>query len=438
MKVLVLLLALLPAFQHADSSRTESLPLQDTPRNEFKLDFQFIARGEVRAGGLPETEDASPVAAFLSGRTRLPVSYSRPHLEIRVVPQFSGVWGSASSISGASFKLYETWVQLRTDSGLFTKIGRQELCYDNERIIGSNDWAMAAASHDVLKLGYEGLGHKVHLLLAYNQNDENTTGGSVYRNGGYPYKTMQTLWYHYDMDLAPLGVSLLFMNNGMQEISGNGTAWQQLSGVYLKYAPEKWKAEASFYYQFGKNEANIPIQAWMASILAEYRPSKSWHLSAGYDYLSGDEYYYLRPTGAIGLAQHKVIKGFNTLYGSHHQFYGAMDFFYMRAYSDGYTPGLQNVFLGLDYSPVPTVNLAVKGHYLATAIKLEDHDRTLGGEVEFTASYSITDDIKLSAGYTFMQGSPTMEALQRTTQNKRLHWGWIQIVVVPKILNFKW
>ena len=32
--------------------------------------------------------------------------------------------------------------------------------------------------------------------------------------------------------------------------------------------------------------------------------------------------------GQIGMIQHKTIKGFSSLYGSHHKFYGAMDFFY--------------------------------------------------------------------------------------------------------------
>ena len=36
--------------------------------------------------------------------------------------------------------------------------------------LGNNDWAMAAMTHDALRLGYEGHGHQLHTFLAYNQN----------------------------------------------------------------------------------------------------------------------------------------------------------------------------------------------------------------------------------------------------------------------------
>jgi hypothetical protein len=73
---------------------------------------------------------------------------------------------------------------------------------------------MTAPTHDVLKFGYEGHGHKVHALLAYNQNSD--AGNSFYSNGIQPYKSMQTLWYHYDTPKSLFGISLLAMNIGMQ------------------------------------------------------------------------------------------------------------------------------------------------------------------------------------------------------------------------------
>ena len=49
----------------------------------------------------------------------------------------------------------------------------QDPTYDDERILGSDDWSMTAFSHDLLRIGYEGHNHKAHLMLAYNQNAEN-------------------------------------------------------------------------------------------------------------------------------------------------------------------------------------------------------------------------------------------------------------------------
>ena len=165
------------------------------------------------------------------------------------------------------------------------------LAYDDERIIGPNDWSMAGLSHDVLKLGYEGHGHKAHAVLAYNQNAENINGGTYYANGAQPYKTMQVGWYHYDVPKIPLGASLLFMNIGMQagEEGGIGdneakTEWQLVYGGYLKYAPSNWQIEASYYRQAGHDEYKAKLDAWMATAKVEWKPADNWSLEAGYDY----------------------------------------------------------------------------------------------------------------------------------------------------------
>ena len=38
---------------------------------------------------------------------------------------------------------------------------------------------MTGSTHDALKLGYEGFGHKVHVLGAFNQNPQNIAGAVV-------------------------------------------------------------------------------------------------------------------------------------------------------------------------------------------------------------------------------------------------------------------
>ena len=184
---------------------------QSQGENQLDLDLNMLGRGELRYGGFTEgTEEKH--AQFLMGRTRLSLTYKRPYIEAKVTAQHSGVWGQKGS---GSFNLHEAWAKLYTKSGLFAKIGRQVLSYDDERIIGANDWAMASNTHDVIKLGYEGHGHKVHGIFGFNQNTENISVGTFYEDGAHPYKLMNTLWYHYDIPKVPIGVSMLFMNIGM-------------------------------------------------------------------------------------------------------------------------------------------------------------------------------------------------------------------------------
>ncbi len=435
----------LPALLATGQPSGDTIP---APHNQLSVDVQFLGRGESRYGGLPEApneededenSDKVPKSNFVLSRTRLRINFKRDWLELRVTPQHSGVWGQAGK---GAFNLYESWAKLTTPFGLFAQVGRVALNYDDERIIGSDDWAMASSSHDVLRLGYEGHGHKAHVILAYNQNaDVMNSGGSVYKDGAQPYKIMHTAWYHYDFPRFPLGASLMFMNIGMQSTNDaflDRTIFQHLLGGYISFNPKKWSASASYYHQFGHNEGNLKIDAWMASAKATFEPRDLYSITAGYDFLSGDKQFAVPEAGQIGMAQHKVIKGFSTVYGSHHKFYGAMDFFYVSTYLNGFTPGLQNAYIGAQITPIKGLTLGGSYHYLATATRLEDKDMTLGHEVELHASYALSRDVRFSLGGSLMNGSKTMESLKRLTKDSTLRWGWISLIVTPRIFTTKW
>ena len=428
------LVQLLPATAMAQDDNTENEKL-----NQFTIDAELLTRGELRYGGLPESDDDTDnKAKFILERTRISLDYERTFLKAHITGQHSAVWGQAGK---GSFNLHEAWVQLTSRKGFFTKIGRQVLSYDDERIIGSNDWAVAAMTHDLLKVGYENNFHKLHLMFAYNQNSESVNGGTVYRDGDKPYKTMTNLWYHYQHPHVPFGASLLFMNIGMQselDNYANKTHYQQLVGTYLSYKPKNWSAEGSFYYQFGRNEYDMNISAWMASVKGDYSPSTQWTITAGYDILSGDPFFAVPPGGHIGLVQHKTIKGFSPVYGSHRKFYGAMDFFYMTTYFDGFTPGLQNYYAGVCYKPISKLTFDATYHYLAIATNTDNLDKTLGHEFEFSAAYTPIKEVTVSLGYSYMHGSKTMEALKRVDSERNLHWAWLNLIVRPRFLQVKW
>jgi hypothetical protein len=408
--------------------------------NLLTLDLQMMTRGEIRDGGLADEKEEifSDKSNFVIERERLIVGYEKSWLQMKLNIQHQGIWGQSGK---GSTNVYEGWAKLEAKNGLFAKVGRQTLSYDDERIIGPNDWSMAGLSHDALKLGYEGHGHKAHVILAYNQNAENVNGGTYYVKGAYPYKTMQTAWYHYDLPHVPLGASALFMNIGMQGGEKNvneRTEWQQVLGGYLKYSPKHWSVEGSYYRQMGKNEDGVKIDAWMASVKAQVSPSNIYGFEAGYDYLSGDKYFAVPPKGGLGLVKHDVIKGFNPIYGSHHKFYGAMDFFYVSTYVNGFSPGLQNAFVGGYVKPIQGLHVGLSYHYLAMSTKLPDMDKKLGHEFELTASYQIIKEVKVSAGFSYMTGTKTMERLKRASDDGNLKWGWLSLNITPRIFTTKW
>ena len=426
--------------------------------NKLSIGLNFVAHGETCGGGLPRTGDVSATedrSHFLFGRTRINVDYERPGVQIHAVIQNKAVWGMSGN---QALNLYEGWAKLTAKNGLFAQLGRVALAYDDERIIGPNDFAIAANSHDVIRAGYEGHGHKAHVILAYNQNSDKVYDGTYYDGGAQYYKTMHTLWYHYDVPKFPLGASLLFMNVGMQagtykkdgtktvpdESNPPTTKYQQIWGGYVKYHPKYLSLEGSYYRQTGKTvyqddeKHYMPVKAWMAAVKATIQPTDQLGVTLGYDYLSGDDYVPVAFGGPLVMVQHSELGGFTPLYGSRTKFYGIMDYFYESAYTNGFTPGLQNAYIGINAKPVPKLDCSATYHYLAVATDLAKLNRTLGHSIDLQAGYQFTKDISLMAGYTLMFGTETMDYLKQGSSSKSARWGWFTLSVSPSLFTAKW
>lgn len=433
------------AQEKEDDDSLETVTLKPS-ENLFVLDAQLFTRGEIRDGGLPanKTENPETKANFVVERARLVFGYKHDFLEAKINVQHEGLWGMEGD--GGNFDIYEAWAHLKAKNGLFARIGRQELIYDDERILGSDDWSMAAMSHDGLKVGYEGHGHYAHAFFAYNQNAKNQNGGTFYKDGAQVYKTMQVLWYHYDVPKFPLGISLIAMNTGMQ--GGNEddyhTVNQQTVGGYLTFKPKKLTLEASYYRQMGKASLNyesgteLPIRAWMASVKATYDFSKYFTGYVGYDYLSGEKGFVVPQEGQIGQVKHTEITGFTSIFGSRHKFYGAMDFFYVSAYFDTYSPGLQTLYAGGTVHPIDNLSLKAAYHYMGVTTDASSLKKTLGHEIAFSASYDFHKDMTIGCGYSFMRGTDTMVRLKRSTDRRQLHWAWVMLKISPRIFSAKW
>ena len=412
----------------------DTLGQQD--RHSFTSGAQLWARGEWRDGALPN-KDGYDEAMFIMESTLLQFSYKHKGMEIKVAPRHSGVWGADGN---GSFSLDEGWFALRHPNGLFVQLGRQRLAYDDERIIGNNDWVMTASRHDVLKAGYDGKKHRLHLLYAFNQNDVNTNGGTYFVDGGQPYKSMQTLWYHFS-PVQQLGASLIFMNTGMQDMvnGGSNSLFQQLYGGFVDWSPGPLSFQASYYRQSGVNEYKVPIRAWMTSFEAAWHVSQEWNLNAGYFYLSGDDDYFFAEEGVHGVLRQKEINGFNPIFGTHHEFYGAMDFFYVEDFYAGNSPGLQDLHAGVNWHPWKNLALEAEYHCMATSVPVRNAATwLLGHEIELSTAWHITKNVSLQAGYSYMKGTETMTVLKRTSDKNRLKWGWLMLVVTPSFFSTDW
>lgn len=157
-----------------------------TVKAQFTLTGQLRTRTEVRNGLGNLVLKGSRPAVFTSQRTRLAFGYKWDRLAFGVTVQDVRVWGQdASSISNADgnrLMLHEGWADLtlfnKADTTIKTtgidlmslKIGRQELAYDDVRLIGNLDWLQQARRHDMALLKTIHKGWQVDLGYAFNQN----------------------------------------------------------------------------------------------------------------------------------------------------------------------------------------------------------------------------------------------------------------------------
>ncbi len=156
-------------------------------RAQFTLSGQIRTRTELRDGfGSPLNENQDP-ALFTSQRTRLNVGYEGYRTKFFVAMQDVRVWGQDASTNNRvtnadlnGLMLHEAWAEIglldtaitKTGTHLSLKIGRQELLYDDSRLLGNLDWLQQARRHDAAVLKYEQNGFMAHLGAAYNQNRE--------------------------------------------------------------------------------------------------------------------------------------------------------------------------------------------------------------------------------------------------------------------------
>jgi hypothetical protein len=114
-----------------------------------------------------------------------------------------------------------------------------------------------------------------------------------------------------------------------------------------------------------------------------------------------------------------------------------MDYFYASAWQ-GVAPGLQDAQLGVNFKTSKQVSMQLNYHYFATAAKLDDVKKGLGSEIDYLLDWNVMKDVKLSAGYSIMRGTKSMDVVKGGDHKRWQDWGWVSVNINPRILFVKW
>ncbi len=386
---------------------------------------EIRARPEYRHGYKSLAYPEQDPAFFVSQRTRLKLHFEQDRFSFHLAVQDVRTWGNTSqlNISDAYFSVHEAWGGVKISEQFNLKVGRQELVYDDHRILGSVNWAQQGRSHDLMLLKFEKNSFKWHTGLAYNQDKQqfSTNYYSIENN----YKTMQFIWLHKDFENTK--ASLLFLNNGLQS-ADTTMNYSQTLGTYWNFDLGNLKLNASGYYQMGKDGLKKDLSAGYVNV------DLSWPLSFGLTPTIGVEYL-------SGTDQSNTLtnNSFAPLYGTNHKFNGHMDYFYVGNHMNNV--GLTNPYLRLVYKLDKWVlNGAV--HYFSSAAKIldpADSNNTLknflGTEVDLYVSRKIVESFSVSAGYSQMFATNSMEAIKGGVASTTNNWAWLMLSFTPDFLK---
>ncbi len=358
--------------------------------------------------------------------------------------------GKALADDDGPIDLYQAYVLIGNpkETPFQFKIGRQELNYGDQRILGSAKWLNNPRTFDAVKGTYKTDQVSVDLFAS----------SVVYiRDNHLNESNFQDALYGVYVTLPKVSDSqtvetYLFSHNVERGISTDD--WSQISaplrfpgaqdiytaGLRFKSKPKAfgpWDYTIEGMYQFGNRTAVFPATTVAAALAAPRLEQSAYAVIAQFGYTFADQwakprlaFIYSYASGDKNPNDNKS-ETFQNLFPSNHSLYGNMDL-----------TGLQNMEdFRISYSvkPLPTLSIAVDAHlqYLASTSDFwynaagaprnvttvavgsgkgyrinPSYSDELGKEVDITAGWSAAKYVLLEAGVShFFRGSYVKESL---------------------------
>ena len=237
---------------------------------------------------------------FIGQRTRLGLDVRvNPELEGRVLAQDTRIWGVDEGGTGATgtekqaFDLLEGYADLRWiwDLPLDLRLGRQQLGFGRERLVGALDFGSSARTFDAYKLHFamgsvlldlfsaklvDTNAPRPDTTLLRSDRDRNFSGVYLAREGDRPERV--ELYWLRDIDKT--------RNVRPSEIK------RHTLGTLVRYPlPASFTLEAEYAYQTGEASDSLDIAAQMlaAELAFSRKDVRDLKAAAGFDWATGDD-----------------------------------------------------------------------------------------------------------------------------------------------------
>jgi len=394
------------------------------------IDGEIRPRTEFQDGYSKPIGTANDPGVFTTQRTRLNFAYSNALISTMVSLQDARVFGQeAQTSSTATVGIYQAWAEVLFFQGLTLKIGRQAVCFDDNRLFSSPQWSNTGTAHDMGLMKYSIDNWQFQLAAAFNNNSANAS--ETFYTQGANYRSMNVL--HITKPLSDgLSISAIAVDEGVQDTVGIGTAYTKMDmnhcytfGGNLKFQNIKIpvSAKATAYFQAGKSATGKMMNGKLLAIKADFKFSNTITANIGTDYLSGD---------ANGTSD-GILSNFKKLYGADHTFNGYMDYWntpptkgLLDYYASGAAKLGKNLCFELGY------------HLFNTDKPLKNSGvevgKDLGSEMDFLVTYKINNWSTVQSGYCrYFDTSNTLIAKSMATNTVIRSPQWAYLMFTFKI-----
>lgn len=349
----------------------------------LEIDGQLRVRGLTDSkrkalldGGLFETE-------YVTQRARLGATLEHESgAALTLQLQDARVWGeemnTLNDFSANGLDVHQAYAYVPIYEHLDLKLGRQEIVFDNHRLVGNVGWTQRARSFDALRANYHRECFDIDFFYALvsekdTDGDGSVPSGDAARSGDVTFGGIHStikLGEDHTLSLAYYNRANVPMRHYRHTVGamGKGT----IAGL-LTYSGE-------LYVQFGSLAGN-PVFAMLgaAHLGHTFGVATKPSIELWAEALTGDG----TPQGT-----------FDTLFATNHKFYGEMDFF-LNIPKHTKNLGLMDLGGRLALSPVKKVKLHVDAHLFRSMTAAPSGASDLGLETDLKVVGKLSEKVAL-------------------------------------------
>ena len=442
---------------------------------QFTVSGEFRPRAEYRDGYTKLRDSTQTAYGDILGRERIIFDYKNEKFTTRFSLQHAFVFGennffNSDTIRNNTVNIFEAWFKYNFLDNFSVRVGRIAISYDDQRLIGYNNWRPQGSAHDMV--GFQWASQKAAYQgdFGFAINNTDPAGAFLSNYNMKNYKYMSYLWNQKTFFKEMLKVSLmgvldayqfptqyekqtstqtLWVVNGKDTVGHTTLTSTSLvpitnpSQIYARFTVGAnvwftWKnlsVWAGAYYQGGHIQDGRQVSANFYGGNVAYQIVKPFRLMAGYEHLSGTNN---DPANKAEVA--KKVNSFNVLYGTNHQLYGYMDLFNSMLTTSPNYPGLNQIYARgtVNFSKVTSLEATWryfsfgKGH-LADGTKV---NKNLGSEVDVMFLYEPLPNVDLNAAYCYFFPTSTMELYNGLKSSVRgSQYAYLMITYKPRFFT---